>query len=220
MIYTNPGNKRFNCVMNTRVFRCLVLCVAVVLALPSVMAQDDSTEPRAVKGGRIQLIFKNIPAEDVTNVSGEYAVNRGDGTLSLPYLAKRVRVEGMTARDIENVVRSNYLSQQIYSDPIVQVILGSKSEVPVETRYIQIAGYVTKKSNLPYREGITLIEALLECGDITDYGSRKIQITRGGVTRTYDYFSARDRNIKLLPKDVIFVPRRPAFEGRPDSVGP
>lgn len=206
--------------MNTAPFRMLMLCLALLLALPAAMAQDDSTEPRAVKGGRIQLIFKNVPAEDASNVSGEYAVNRGDGTLTLPYLSKRVHVEGMTARDIENVVRSNYLSQQIYSDPIVQVILGAKNEVPVETRFIQVAGYVGKKSNLPYREGITLIEALLECGDITDYGSRKIQISRGGVTRTYDYFSARDRNIKLLPKDVIFVPRRPAFEGRPDSVGP
>lgn len=206
--------------MNTRLFRMLMVCAALIISFSTVMAQDDSTEPRAVKGGRIQLIFKNIPAEDAANVSGEYAVNRGDGTLSLPYLSKRVHVEGMTARDIESVVRSNYLSQQIYSDPIVQVLLGAKNEVPVETRFIQIAGYVTKKSNLPYREGITLIEALLECGDITDYGSRKIQVSRGGVTRTYDYFSARDRNIKLLPKDVIFVPRRPAFEGRPDSVGP
>lgn len=207
--------------MNTRLFRMLMVCVALLFSVSSaVMAQDDSTEARAVKGGRIQLIFKNIPAEDASNVSGEYAVNRGDGTLSLPYLSKRIHVEGMTARDIENVVRNNYLAQQIYSDPIVQVFLGAKNEVPVETRFIQVAGYVAKKSNLPYREGITLIEALLECGDITDYGSRKIQISRGGVTRTYDYFSARDRNIKLLPKDVIFVPRRPAFEGRPDSVGP
>ena len=90
----------------------------------------------------------------------------------------------------------------------------------METRFIQVSGYVGKKSNLPYREGITLIEALLDAGDITDYGSRKIQITRGGVTRTYDYFSAKDRGIKLLPKDVIYVPRRPAFEGRPGSVGP
>lgn len=206
--------------MKNRLLCLLLLCAAFVVLMPQAWAQDDSTEPRAVKGGRIQMIFKNIPAEDVANVSGEYAVNRGDGTLSLPYLSKRVHVEGMTARDIETVVRNQYLSQQIYSDPIVQVILGAKNEVPVETRFVQVAGYVAKKSNLPYREGITLIEALLECGDITDYGSRKIQISRGGVTRTYDYFSTRDRSIKLLPKDVIFVPRRPAFEGRPDSVGP
>lgn len=205
--------------MKNTLFKFLLVLLAVVTMFPA-LAQDGTTEPRAVKGGRIQLLFKNIPSEDAANVCGEYVVNRGDGTLTLPYLSNRIRVEGMTARDIESVVRSNYLSQQIYSDPIVQVILGAKNEVPVETRLIQVSGYVSKKGNLPYREGITLIEALLDAGDITDYGSRKIQITRGGVTRTYDYFSAKDRAIKLLPKDVINVPRRPAFEGRPSSVGP
>lgn len=206
--------------MNRFFIHVMVVGLAFLGALSQAVAQDDSTESRAVKGGRIQLILKNIPAEDVSNVSGEYVVNRGDGTLTLPYLSKRVHVEGLTARDIESIVRNNYVSQEIYSDPIVQVFLGAKNEVPVETRFVQVAGYVGKKSNLPYREGMTLIEALLDSGDITDYGSRKIQVTRGGVTRTYDYFSARDRSIKMLPKDVIFVPRRPAFEGRPNSVGP
>lgn len=204
--------------MFQKVKNLLLLTVALLAVLPA-MAQDAATEKRAEKGSTIQVMLKNIPTEDVATVSSDYVVNRGDGTITLPYLKNRIRVEGMTARDIETIVRNQYVAQEIYSDPIVQVIL-NKGEVPVDTRYIQVAGFVTKKSNLPYREGITLIEALLECGDITDYGSRKIQITRGSVTRTYDYFSARDRNIRLLPKDVIFVPRRPAFEGRPSSVGP
>lgn len=206
--------------MMQKVCRLLLVAAALVsVSLPAV-AQDDSTEAKAVKGGHIQVALKNIPAEDVANVSAEYTVNRGDGTITLPYLSGRIRVEGMTARDIESIVRNQYIAQQIYADPIVQISLGPKNEVPVETRFVQVSGYVGKKANLPYREGMTLIEALLEAGDITDYGSRKIQITRGTVTRTYDYFSARDRNIRLLPKDVIFVPRRPAFEGRPSSVGP
>lgn len=204
----------------SKLCRCILMPVVMFALLQTTSGQDNSTEPRAVKGGRIQVALKNIPAEDVANVTSEYTVNRGDGTITLPYLSGRIRVEGMTARDIESVVRSNYISQKIYSDPIVQISLGAKNEVPVETRFVQVSGYVGKKANLPYREGMTLIEALLEAGDITDYGSRKVQITRGTVTRTYDYFSARDRNIRLLPKDVIFVPRRPAFEGRPSSVGP
>lgn len=204
--------------MLQKITRMLLPIAALLLAFP-LAAQDAATEKRAERGSTIQVMLKNIPAEDVANVSSDYVVNRGDGTITMPYLKNRIKVEGMTARDIETIVRSNYVAQEIYSDPIVQVIL-NKGEVPVDTRFIQVAGFVGKKSNLPYREGITLIEALLECGDITDYGSRKIQITRGTVTRTYDYFSARDRNIRLLPKDVIFVPRRPAFEGRPSTVGP
>lgn len=197
----------------------MLLLAMCLLAWP-LSAQDASTEPRATKGGIVIVQFKNIPSEDVNNVNGEYAVSRQDGTISLPYLSGRVSVVGLTARQVENKLRSLYLTQQIYSDPIVMANVGPKGEAAVDARYVQVTGYVAGKKNLPYREGMTLIQALIECGDITDFGSRKIQITRGKVTRTYDYFSARDRSIKLMPNDSVFVPRRPAFEGRPDKIGP
>lgn len=197
----------------------IMLVLVSLLTLP-VLAQSAATEPRASKGGSVSVQFKNIPSEDVNNVSGEYAVSREDGTISMPYLSGRVRVAGMTARQVENTLRSLYLAQQIYSDPIVMASVGPKGEAAIDARYVQVTGYVGGKKNLPYREGMTLIQALIECGDITDFGSRKIQVTRGKVTRTYDYFSARDRAIKLMPSDSIYVPRRPAFEGRPDKIGP
>lgn len=205
--------------MRNAILKQVLLLVMCMLALP-LLAQDASTEPRATKGGIIVVQFKNIPSEDVSNVNGEYAVSRQDGTISMPYLSGRVSVVGLTARQVENKLRSLYLTQQIYSDPIVMANVGPKGEAAVDARYVQVTGYVAGKKNLPYREGMTLIQALIECGDITDFGSRKIQITRGKVTRTYDYFSARDRSIKLMPNDSVFVPRRPAFEGRPDKIGP
>lgn len=213
MDYTKDG------VMKQKFMQVMMMVVLSLLALP-VLAQDAATEPRATKGGTVVLQFKNIPSEDVNNVNGEYPVSREDGTISVPYLSGRVKVVGQTARQVENSLRSLYLSQQIYSDPIIMANVGPKGEVAVDTRYIQVAGYVREKRNLPYREGVTLIQALIDCGDITDFGSRKIQVTRGKVTRTYDYFSARDRAIRLLPNDSVYVPRRPAFEGRPDKIGP
>lgn len=206
-------------IMKNAIIR-LVWVIAVSWLFCPVLAQDASTEPRATKGGTVTVQFKNIPSEDINNVSGDYAVSREDGTISMPYLSGRVSVVGLTARQVENKLRSLYLSQQIYSDPIVMANVGPKGEAAIDARYVQVTGYVGGKKNLPYREGMTLIQALIECGDITDFGSRKIQVTRGKVTRTYDYFSARDRSIKLMPNDSVFVPRRPAFEGRPDKIGP
>lgn len=206
--------------MNVRILNILAVILLTLFALPA-LAQQLSVEPRAVKGGRVTLTFRNVPAEDVSNVNGAYTVNHGDGTISLPYLSERVRVVGKTAREIEDYVRSLYISQRIYSQPIVMVAVGSEQESnDLNQRYIQVTGNVASKKNLPYRQGITLIQALLDCGDITDYGTRKIQVTRKGVTRTYDYFSARDRAIQLMPDDVIFVPTRPAFERRPSKIGP
>lgn len=202
------------------VLKHFIFLLAALVALQPLMAQSEVTEPRVKAGSSLTIAFKNIPAEDVSSVSGAYHVNRGDGTISLPYLKSRVKVSGLTVRDIENSIRSQYVAQKIYSDPIVQVTLASNNEIGVDARFIHITGYVHGKKNLPYREGITLIEAIIDCGDITDYGSRKIQVSRGGVTRTYDYFSARDRAIKLQPEDTIHVPRRGAFESRPGNIGP
>jgi len=197
------------------------LAVLALALLFSVEAAPLSVEPRAVKGGKVTITLKNIPAEDVNNVNGSYSVNRGDGTISLPYLSERVHVAGKTAREVEEQVRSLYVAQKIYSQPIVAASVGSQAEADeLDVRYIQVTGYVAGKKNLRYRQGITLIQALLDCGDITDYGSRRIQVTRKGVTRTYDYFSARDRSIQLMPDDIIFVPARPAFERRPSKIGP
>lgn len=204
--------------MKTLLNRILFLLVALLLLQP-LFGQNAATEPRLIRGSKLHIALKNIPSEDVNSVSGDYTVNRGDGTITLPYLNTRVKVEGMTVRDVETTVRNQYISKKIYSDPIVQVTFAN-GDAPVDTRYVMISGYVGAKKNLPFREGMTLIEALLDCGDITDFGSRKIQVTRGKVTRTYDYFSARDRAIKLQPKDIIYVPRRGAFETRPDKIGP
>ena len=196
----------------------LVLCLSLA---SQAMAQNEASEPRAVKGGAVNVTFKNIPSEDAGNVNGRYTVNRGDGTIQLPYLSNRTSVLGKTARDIENLIRSQYIAQKIYKDPIVQVALGNAdNQAELDRRYVQVTGYVASKKNLPYREGMTLVEVLLECGDISDFGSRYIQITRKGVTRKYDYFSAKDRAIVIYPGDIIFVPRRSIWEGRPSTVGP
>lgn len=183
------------------------------------LAQDATTEPRVIRGSKVVLLFKNLPTGEAANVDGEYQVSRADGTILLPFMESRLNVLGKTARQVEDLVRSQYIAQKIYTDPIVIARVGHKGE-ELEARYIQVTGYVNTKKNLPYREGITLIQAMIDCGDISDHGSRKIQVTRGNVTRTYDYFSARDRSIKLMPNDVIFVPRRPPFEARPRTIGP
>lgn len=201
------------------ILHTLIGLFAFLSLILAAAAQDASTEPRVIRGSKVVLIFKNLPNGESANVDGEYQVSRADGTILLPFLESRMSVLGKTARQVEDMVRSAYISQKIYTDPIVIARVGHKGE-ELEARFVQVTGHVHAKKNLPYREGITLIQALIECGDISDHGSRKIQITRGTVTRTYDYFSARDRSIKLMPNDVIFVPRRPAFEGRPRTVGP
>ncbi len=204
--------------MNTRYFFSFSALLLFLLPAPAT-AQSAGVEPRARAGSEVTITFKNIPADDAGNVNGPYVISRKDGTIAMPYLSSPVRVEGKTARDIENILKGLYVSQQIYSQPIVSVQVADAQELAdMRKRYIEVSGNVGQKRNLPYREGITLSEAILDCGDITDYGSRHIQVSRKGKVQTYDYFSARDRAIKLHPDDKVYVKARGAFESRPTQI--
>lgn len=212
--------------MKQYVIKVLLALVFGMFATAPVMAQSDyddgvAAEPRARKGGMVRLEFRDIPAEDKSNVDGNYPVSNDDGTIMLPYLSSRVRVVGKTARQLSDMVRQLYIEQKIYSRPIVMAHVGDEDEVrQLMQRRITVTGYVNVKKAVPYRPGITLIQVLLECGDISTHGSRRIQVTRKGQTRTYDYFSAGDRSIKLLPNDEVFVPERGPWEGRPSKLLP
>ena len=197
---------------------CLLL--GVLIAVQGTVGAQDATEPRAIRGGMITITVKNIPEEDAANVNGQYNVSVSDGTIALPYLSGRISVAGKTSRQIEDIVRSQYLAQKIYQRPIVQAIVANTEEIEqAMARYVTVSGYVNTKRNVRYRPGMTLLEAILECGDISDYGSRRIQVTRRNVTRTYDYFSAADLGLKLQADDKIFVQKRGALEARPSSIG-
>lgn len=212
--------------MRRKFFSLLFTPVMALVAVMPAMAQRDyeesvTEEPRARKGGYVRLEFRDIPSEDKANVDGPYQVSNDDGTIMLPYLANRVRVVGMTARQLGDHVRKLYQEQKIYTRPIVMARVGSEDEtLQLMTRRITVSGNVNAKKVVVYRPGITLIQVLMECGDISVHGSRNIQVTRKGVTRTYDYFSAGDRSIKLLPNDQVFVPERGPWEGRPSKLLP
>lgn len=191
----------------------------VLFAAMVTLSHAASTEPRATPGGLVTIQIKSVPTEDVSIISDKYVL-ASNGTVSLPYLSRPVRLAGMTGQQVAEKLTKLYKEAQIFSDPIfiVRVDVGEADEIG--KRYVHVTGNIAKRQNMQYREGLTLIEAILDSGDITDYGSRFIQVTRNGETRSYDYFSARDRSLKLRPGDVIFVQNRPFWEGRPDKVGP
>lgn len=207
--------------MNQKI-KCFLLLMLTVFSLFSMVGSALAAPAQtARRGAKIVVTFRNIPAEDKGNVDGEYYVSQLDGTIALPYLSGSIKAEGKTAQQLEAIIKARYMEEEIYAQPIVTAQVGDAKEIEaLNQRYVQVTGYVGRKANLPYRPDLTLIQALIECGDITDYGSRYIQVSRGSQTQTYDYFSARDRSLKLQPNDVIFVRLRGSFEGRPSKVGP
>ena len=185
---------------------CLLFCIL------SFFAKGQDVEPRAIPGGFIMIEAKNLPGSDTGIVSGRYQLDN-KGTVRMPYLSAPIAFANKTGRQIQDALTEAYQKEKVYTTPVFSVVVETK-EAPPGERFVHVTGAVGSKRNLPYRADLTLIGALIECGDITDFGSRHILVTRNGVTKEYDYFSTRDRDIKLFPGDTVFVRDRDITESR------
>jgi polysaccharide biosynthesis/export protein len=135
---------------------------------------------------------------------------RPDGKISTPLVEDMVAV-GKTptqlARDIEKVLAEYVKSPQV--NVIVTQPLSAFSQV-------KVIGQVVKPQSLPYREGMTVLDALLAVGGLGPYaaGNRakvvraesgkqsEIQVNLGKIIDKGDM----TQNLRLQPGDVIVVP--------------
>ena len=171
--------------------------------------------------GSIVIQVRGIPSDDAETISGMYLLD-GNGTIRLPQLPPGqdvLRVVGKTARQIEDMLMNAYKKAELYTYPTFQVKVQG-SDVRLTEHIVLVSGSVAMKKNVLWRRGMTLLEAIVGAGDITDFGSRYVQVTRGGKTMTYDYFSITDRAIPIQPDDRVFVPQRGIFETRPSKLLP
>lgn len=200
-------------------FIFLLLAVMNFLSVGQAQQDMDIVRPNTV----INVTAKAIPEEDLATISSAYTV-AADGTIRLPLLppnASTLRVAGLRARQVEDALVRAYVSAGIYISPTFLVQVDPNlTDVKNSEMFIQVSGQVNRKGSVPYTRGITLLKAIVDSGDITDWGSRYILLTRGGQTKKYDYFSIRDRSIELKPNDQLYVPDRGLWEGRPNKLLP
>jgi polysaccharide export outer membrane protein len=137
---------------------------------------------------------------------------RPDGRVSMP-LVQDVPATGITpealAREIEKRL-AKYVTE-----PIVTVI---------PTRFVgpfafqvRVVGEATTPRALPYRENMTLLDAMIETGGLTKYaaGNRATLVrTVNGAQESYQVFLDSlikqgdiDANVALLPGDIIIIPQ-------------
>jgi polysaccharide export outer membrane protein len=189
------------------IFLCaLSLCGVTALEAQGSGPESTTVAPAYIIGpGDTLQVFVWRNAELTTTVPV-----RPDGKISTPLVEDMVAV-GKTpsglARDIEVV-----LAQYVKS-PQVNVIVTQ----PVSAfSQIKVIGQVLKPQSLPYREGMTVLDAVLQSGGLAQYaaGNRaKIVRTQAGKEteikiRLEALVNGGDmkQNLQLQPGDVLVVP--------------
>ncbi len=194
---------------------CTVFAALTVAATPAPGAIPAAAAPAAATavgpdyrigpGDSLQVYVWQNPDLTVT------VPVRQDGRVSTP-LVEDMRAAGKTAsqlaRDIEKV-----LSEYVRSPKVNVFVMNAVSALS----QVKVTGQVKVPQALPYHEGMTVLDAVLAVGGLTDFAAGN----RARVVRTVDgkqqEFKIRldrllekgdmSQNIALRPGDVLLIPQ-------------
>ncbi len=139
---------------------------------------------------------------------------RPDGFVSLP-LAGEVVAGGRTPAEIARDTEQKLA--QFIRTPKVSVIIEEIPSAEFKNR-VRVVGGVAEPKSISHREGMTVIDLVLEGGGTNEFASpnaTKLYRTIDGVARVFDIYlddilsrGLLDTNYPLIPGDVITIPER------------
>lgn len=198
----------------------LLVAAAVLLAGCSSNRVQEFQELAASKSSTPEGEYK-IGIDDRLQISvwrnPELSVTvpvRPDGMISVPLIGD-VPAGGRSPTQVADAIRQK-LAVYI-RDPSVAVILTELRSHEFLTR-VRVTGAVRTPRSMPYRQGMTVLDAVLEAGGANDFAApnraklyRKIKdktetlnIELGDILNR----GKLDTNVLLMPGDVITVPER------------
>lgn len=180
--------------------------IAAWLGMVSVLFAQSGELPLR-PGDRITVSVGGIPDNEIAQIRGVYTVGE-DGTIPLLYIGN-VRASGYKPSSLQRVIEQRYINDEIYTRPTVVVSIdGGESTATMRT--VTVTG-VNKPGAVPYRQGMTLSQAIMTAGGPTPYGSmKKVKLVRAGQVPTVHNLSNGTGNpgvdVVVQPDDQIIVP--------------
>jgi polysaccharide export outer membrane protein len=193
---------------------CLVFLFVVGCATPTSVPPDDNVV-------FIPTASYKIGVDDVIQVSvwknPDLSIKvpvRPDGMISMP-LAGDVRAGGLTPKEVAANIEE-ILGEYLRGPKVVVIVSELRSHEYLSR--ISVTGAVAEPTSLTYRQGMTVLDAILAAGGITQFSSsNKTKLYRrsaGGTqiidVRLGDILTKGNlsTNYPLQPGDVITLPER------------
>jgi len=146
-----------------------ILVVGLLLLFGEVPAQAAGPDYRIGISDSVQIFVWGNPDLGATGVV------RPDGKLSIP-LVGDVFVQGMTTEELQRVVTTKL--KEYVREPTVTIMMAGMASYAQDHK-ITVLGEVGAPKTIPYREGITIIDAIIQAGWFTPYASmNKVTVVR------------------------------------------
>ena len=198
----------------------LVIICGMIVSCASGSGQTPEDNPQAGASAKKVDVYR-IGVDDTLQVSVwrtpdlSVAVPvRPDGKISVP-LVGDIQAGGLTPEEVAAAIKQK-LSQYVRDPNVIVILTGLRSHEYLSR--IRITGAVRAPRSLPYRDGMTVLDVVLEAGGPTDFaapnrtklyrkektGMKVIEVRLDSILNKGDL----DTNEELLPGDVITVPER------------
>jgi polysaccharide export outer membrane protein len=202
-----------------------VLFVALALLLAgcnrsSAPALDGGLPGQAGSRGNVASDYVIGPGDSLSifvyrlpELSTELPV-RPDGKLSMPLISDLVAA-GKTPTQLSKEIEKRL--KEYVREPTVTVMV--RSFVGPTNRQIRIIGEAVQPKALPYRDGMTVMDVLIEAGGLTRYaaGNRADLVRRDPATGTVQTIRLRlsdlvrngdiSQDVQMQPGDTLMIPQ-------------
>ncbi len=167
-------------------------------------ARLSAQETALAPGQTLNLKLAGVPADDQAAISGPYTVSDA-GTISLLYLPE-IRAAGLRPSELARQIEVAYRNAQIYTKPNATINLDRGAV----DHFVTVMGEVNTAGQVLYTPGLTMLAAIAQRGDFSDFGDpRRVKLTRGGDVTYHDLSRvASTENAALRPGDLIVVSKR------------
>ncbi|MEP4078613.1 polysaccharide biosynthesis/export family protein [Haloferula sp.] len=162
-------------------------------------------------GDAIRVTLRGVTADEQQRINGEYTVG-DDGRVSLPMLDGLVRATGLTPSGFARVVEKSYKDGGIYAFPAIDVV--ALKEQKAAGAVISVGGHVKRAGQVPFRQGMTVIQALDAAGGRDPYAGRNILLLRGGKQYCIDFKKLAHKSIVLRANDSLQMEMKAALIDR------
>lgn len=202
--------------------RCVwALCLSLILAscattgdLPTGAPPMDAVQTQAVDAYRIGVDDQVQVAVWRNPELGITVPVRPDGMISVPLIGD-VLAGGRTPPEVAKDIQDKLAAY--VRDPQVAVILTELRSHEYLSR-VRVTGAVRQPVSVPYRPGMTVLDAVLAAGGLTEFAApdrSELHRRTGGASRTFEVKLDRilnrgdlATNYPVAPGDVITVPER------------
>ena len=157
-------------------------------------------------GTSVQITIMGVPVEEKGKIDAVYPVSES-GTLNMPFIGV-IRAAGMRPEALASSIQNAYRSQQIYTNPTIQVI-DTRGGLTAREQMVHVGGQVRRTGPVMYQRNLTIYQAVQAAGGATEFGSlRRVKLFRDGKTQVFDITDPQSMGIPLRPDDTLEVPQK------------